>query len=286
LSRADLELHTTVIAEPLEAERLGARVVAQPPMSQAVLALMALGVLNNSPARGRGDRTHLAVEAIEAAFAFRSDVGSRPDSWLLGQSLHVDPLRAQRRGGPTRQSHTTTVTAADMNGMVVSMVISLFDEFGCATLVPEGGFFLNDRMLGFSADPASPLSARPGVRPVHTLAPLIVDDGTSVFALATPGADGQVQTLTQVIDSVLSDGDSLTEAIDRPRWRSTDARLVLEGGFDATLAADLAERGHDLVWGERGGHAFGAVVAAGVDVETGTVFAAADLRREAASGVC
>ena len=30
------------------------------------------------------------------------------------------------------------------------MLISVFDEFGCATYVPEGGFFLNDRLLGFS----------------------------------------------------------------------------------------------------------------------------------------
>jgi gamma-glutamyltranspeptidase/glutathione hydrolase len=286
LSRADLAAHSTVVAEPLTAQRLGAKVIAQPPMSQAVLALMALGVLSDSASTDRGDRTHVAVEAIEAAFAYRADVLSRPGSWLLDQRLIVDPARAGRRGGPTRQSHTTTVTASDANGMVVSMVISLFDEFGCATLVPEGGFFLNDRMLGFSIDPGSPLRAFPGARPVHTLAPLIVEDGTRVIALATPGADGQVQTLTQVIDAILAEGASLTEAIDRPRWRSTDARLALEGGFDAIVAEDLAQRGHDLVWGEAGGHAFGAVVAAGVDTHSGTVFAAADLRREAACSVC
>src|SRR3712207_8643761 len=57
----------------------------------------------------------------------------------------VDPERAARRGGPRAYSHTTSVCTADADGTVVSMLISVFDDFGSAVLVPEGGFVLNDR---------------------------------------------------------------------------------------------------------------------------------------------
>ena len=284
---ADFAAHQTVEGPALSARRLGATIWASPPASQAVLTLMALGVLDEEPSTDPTDRVHLAIEAIEAAFAFRAVVAdSQGISGLLAKQLVVDRIRAQHRGGPTQQTHTTTVTAADRSGTVVSMVISLYDEFGCATLVPEHGFFLNDRMLGFDEDQDSPNRARPSARPVHTLSPVLVDDGRRRFAVSTPGADGQVQTVTQVIDSILADGLSLPAAVDRPRWRSSDSVVVLETGFDPEVAHGLARRGHQLEWRPGRDKSFGAVVVAGYEIDSGTTFGVADLRREATTSVC
>ena len=285
LSLADLAAHETVRRAPLARPFRAAVVHAQPPVSQAVLALMALGALDGIEDTRRDVRAHAGVEAIEAAFQHRAEITAPgAEERLLAAELGVDLDVAQGRGGPTAATHTTAVATADPDGLVVSMVISVFDEFGSAALVPEGGFFLNNRMVGFGAD--APANEVAGVRPVHTLSPLLVEQDARTFAAATPGMDGQVQTLTQVLDAVLAEGEDLTAALDRRRWRSTDGRLVLEEGFEPEAAALLAERGHEVTWAPAGGQPFGATVVAGIDHRHGGVFAAADLRREAWAGAC
>ena len=100
------------------------------------------------------------------------------------------------------------------------------------------------------------------------------------FALCTPGSDGQVQFLVQTL-LALSDGDSLTVALDRPRVRTVDGRLAVEDDLDPAVLRHLEARGHE-VWLRPPGEArFGAMVAAGVEHATGALFAAADPRREA-----
>lgn len=285
LTADDLAAHETVRRAPFCRPFRAAHVHAQPPVSQAVLALMALGALDGIDDTRRHVRAHAGVEAIEAAFQHRAQI-TAPDAAerLLDAELHVDLGSALRRGGPTAATHTTAVATADPDGLVVSMVVSVFDEFGSATLVPEAGFFLNNRMAGFATD--APGDEVAGARPVHTLSPLLVEQDARTFAVATPGMDGQVQTLTQVLDAVLAEGVDLTAALDRRRWRSTDGRLVVEEGFEPEAAALLAGRGHDVTWAPAGGQPFGAAVVAGIDHRHGGVFAAADLRREAWAGAC
>jgi gamma-glutamyltranspeptidase/glutathione hydrolase len=283
----DLAAHTTAVRAPLTASYRVLDVTVQPPVSQAVLALMALSALERSGAGEPAERAHVAVEAIEGAFAHKHEVaadGARER--LLELELQPDVERAARRGGPTGGLHTTAVTTADSDGVVVSMLISVFDLFGCGVLVPEGGFLLNDRLSGCSIDPASPNFPAPGRRPVHTLSPSLVSSAERTFALATPGADGQVQTLVQVIDAVATDGDRLPRALDRPRWRSNDGQLLIEDDYDAAVVAELERRGHELVRLPAGSMSFGAAAAAGVDAATGTPFAASDPRGGAWAAAC
>lgn len=281
LSADDLAAHRTVVREPLQSTYRGAELLLQPPISQAILLAMALKYLEGYDEEDDDLHTHLAVEAIEAAFEYRDGIRAPgAEKRLLESRLNVDPERARRRGGPTGYAHTTAVTAADDTGTIVSMLVSVFDDFGCASLVPEGGFLLNDRLLGSSQDPESPNAARPGERPVHTLSPIILRDVHNLVALATPGADGQVQTLLQVVTKLKDEGLSLWEALELPRWRSVDARLAIERNLDADLKRALSSKGHDLVELPPGHSLFGAVAAAGIDLDYGSLFAATDPRRE------
>src|SRR5262249_62083270 len=116
--------------------------------------------------------------------------------------------------------HTTSVGAAGADGQVVSMLVSVYALFGCGVLVPECGFLLNDRLAGCSDDPESPDAVAPGRLPVHTLSPSLVSDERRAFALTTPGADGQVQTLLQLIDALVVGGEDLPRGRDRPRLRA------------------------------------------------------------------
>jgi gamma-glutamyltranspeptidase/glutathione hydrolase len=273
----DLADPATRIGAPVRTRRLGFDLGVQPPRSQATLLPMALGALERSGATGRAERTHVLVEALEAAFAHR-DALAEPEAVarLLDLDLHVDPERAQRRGGPRAYQHTTAVCTADADGTVVSMLVSVFDDFGSAVLVPEGGFVLNDRLLGFTGPPND---ARPGEAPVSTLSPALADDGELRLAIATPGADAQVQTLAQVL-LALSEGEGLDAALDRPRFRAVDGQLHVEQDAGDDLLAALRDRGHDVVALPSGDRTTGAVAAAGIERATGTLVAASDRRRE------
>lgn len=275
LSVADLAAHATQTPDPVEVAWGTGRLAVQPPMSQGVLLAMAAQAVDRLRAEGVEVTPHVLVEATEAAFAHRSSCG-RGEA-LLDERLEIDLRRAAGRGGPRSYLHTAGVSVADADGLVVSSLISVFDGFGSAVFVPELGFVLNNRAAGFTdGDNAW----GPAKRPVHTLAPALLVDGAQTVALATPGADGQVQTLLQVLDHVRG-GASWESAVEEPRWRSQDGRLLVERRHRASEA--LAAAGHELVPRPDGDDIFGAVVVAGV--AGGAAFAVADHRRGCAEGV-
>jgi len=102
-----------------------------------------------------------------------------------------------------------------------------------------------------------------------------------VFALATPGADGQVQTLLQVLVAIQREQWDLAWAIARPRWRSENGALLIEQSHPGI--AGLATLGHRVTPIADGDVRFGAVVCAGwIDDQP---VAGADWRRETSAGV-
>jgi gamma-glutamyltranspeptidase/glutathione hydrolase len=276
LAETDLAAHETVVTKPIETQWGGLRIAAQPPMAQGVLLNMAVNAL-----AGLGDfpnelNDHVAVELTEAAFAFRSQV-ARGEA-LLKAPLTVDFTKAAHRGGPRAYLHTAGVAAADAEGRVISSLVSVFDDFGSAVYVPELGITLNNRAGGFTEGDNAPA---PGKRPVHTLAPVLVTDSDGVLALATPGADGQVQTLLQVLVGLQRDGLDLARALARPRWRSENGRLLIEHSHAGI--EKLRALGHDVVPLADGEVRFGAVVCAGFMGDA--PLAGADWRRETWAGV-
>lgn len=261
LTAPELAAHRTPSPPPVEVAVNGTRVIVQPPVSQGILAAAAL-------ARSNGSGGVDLVDAMVDAFAMRHVVTT--DQWadVLGTLI---PMQTRFRG-PTSGTHTTSVACADDAGMTVAVLISVYHEFGCGVFVEEIGSFLNDRLLGANL---APLSA--DRRPLHTLAPmLLVRDGL-VTALATPGADAQVQVLAQVAQAVMAEGCSLPEAIERPRWRLQDGRLLVEEGTPHDTIARLRARDHDVAVVADDGLVFGSVTAAGHDGRS--TFAVADSRR-------
>jgi gamma-glutamyltranspeptidase/glutathione hydrolase len=276
LSEQDLAAPAAEIRTPLSLH-LGDQVLhVQPPQSQGVLLLMALNGWQRGGFAAGPSLAHLGVELTQAAFAFRDEIARGAE--LLDEPLEVDPERAQRRGGPRSYLHTAGVAVADSDGAVASSLVSVFDDFGSAVFVPEGGFVLNNRAGGFTTGANA---FAPGKRPVHTLAPALLVGPGGVTALSTPGADGQVQTLLQVILGSVIAGNDLSEVVASSRWRSEDGKLLVEAGHPAR--ADLVARGHEVVDVAGGDVRFGAVTAAGHF--DGVPFALPDWRRITWAGV-
>ncbi|PTA47492.1 gamma-glutamyltransferase [Micromonospora sp. RP3T] len=276
LSEADLAGHQTAVGPAVAVDWAGGRLHVQPPSSQGVLLAMAARWLHRHPPAPGEDLDHLLVEVTEAAFRHRDDCAR--GAALLAEPLSVDRQRARRLGGPRAYLHTAGVATADAAGQVVSSLVSVFDDFGSGVYVPEAGLVLNNRAGGFTGGANA---AAPGALPVHTLAPAVVELPGAALALATPGADGQVQTLLQILARMRYAGADLASAVAAPRWRSQGGELLVED--DHPGRAGLAGRGHVVRDVSAGDEVFGAAVAAGTGA-TGP-FAAADWRRLVWSGV-
>ncbi len=197
---------------------------------------------------------------------------------LLAHRLSFDMERASLRGGPRAYLHTAGVAVSDHRGWCASSLVSVFDDFGSGVMVPGFGFLLNNRAGGFTA---SPNDAAPGKRPVHTLAPALLETTGGPIALSTPGADGQVQSLLQVLTALMIERTDLARAISRPRWRSENGNLLVEASHPRREA--LAALGHRVVEMPDGDMRAGAITAAGV--LNGAPVACADWRRLSWAGV-
>lgn len=276
LSPDDLARHETWVAAPVTTSWNGLAVHVQPPMTQGVLLAMCLAALERLGPIPPAQLDHVAIELTEASFAFRDRSGE--GAALLDEPLDIDPTKPMHRGGPRAYLHTAGVAAADERGLTVSSLVSVFDDFGSGVFVPQGGFVLNNRAGGFTKGPNAPA---PGRRPVHTLAPALIETERGPLALATPGADGQIQTLLQALLNVFLRGADLASAVAAPRWRSEDGRILIEAGHGGADA--LAALGHRIDVLADGHMKFGALVVAGhLDARPVTL---ADWRRETWAGV-
>jgi len=283
--------------QPLSSKYRGCTVFEQAPPSQGLVLLEALNVAKHFPLAEWGmtsaDSVHVLVEATRLAFAdVRARVGDPefvdvPIGRLLSEdhaaelAARIDLRRAGSAAPVTIASDTTSFVVA-AGEMAVCYIQSVFAPWGSRFVVPGTGILMNNRMTGFSLDPAGPNLVAPGKRTLHTLNNfLVVRDGRLVVGGGTPGADFQVQTNLQVIAGVLDWGLDIQAAVDSPRWATaTGGRLNVEGRFPGSVQADLAARGHDVrpaaAWGVR---ACSQLVAS-VD---GGWAAASDLRGEGAA---
>jgi gamma-glutamyltranspeptidase/glutathione hydrolase len=276
LGEEDLAAHATVTAAPIDTPWGDLVIHTQPPMTQGILLNLSVQALSRMGELESPSADHAAIEFTNAAFAYRDDVAT--GAALLAHELTIDVARASNRGGPRAYLHTAGVACADAEGRVVSSLVSVFDDFGSCVFVPQLGITLNNRAGGFTAGANAP---GPGKRPVHTLAPCMLATPQGMLALATPGADGQVQTLLQVLKGLRIEGLDLSTAIARPRWRSENGGLLIEQSHPHVEL--LLALGHRITRCVDGDARFGAVVSAGyLDAEP---IAAADWRRETSAGV-
>jgi gamma-glutamyltranspeptidase/glutathione hydrolase len=274
LTPDDLASHRTVEGPPLEMQWGDRRIVFGRPPSQAILLGIALRALDRFGPVPEGRADHLRIEAITGAFGLRDRV--MEGEALLDETVMLDADRAGGALGPRPFLHTAGVSAASADGWVVSSLVSVFESFGSATFVPEGGFTLNNRAACFTN---APNDAEPGKLPVHTLSPILLTGGEEVRALATPGADGQVQSLLQVLTAHAGLGD-WEAAMAAPRWRSNSGQLLIERSHPGRAA--LEALGHRIEVRDDGDGTFGSMTSAGV--AGGRAFALSDWRESTSSG--
>jgi len=299
----DLADHRSTWVEPIEAAYRGYRICVVPPNSQGVGLLMQANILENFDLAKLGHNSteyvHLFVEAKKLVFANRDVYVCDPDFYSIPvekmvskayaqeQMSRIDQNRAASDVSPThfRSAGEDTVYLAvvDREGNAVSMINSLYEAFGSGMMVEGTGIMLHNRGKDFSLDPAHVNCIEPHKRPYHTLSPcMIFKGGRPCMVLGTPGADGQTQTLLQVIANTIDFEADVQEAIESPRWRSNPGnRLLIEGRFPNEVIEGLKAKGHEIellpAWSSICGGAQGIII----DGKRGVFMAGADPRRQA-----
>ncbi|MGA1278743.1 MAG: gamma-glutamyltransferase family protein [Candidatus Nanopelagicaceae bacterium] len=271
----DLARHHTRIEPPLTAKYRDQIIHAQPPPSQGMILAteMLLADRMELASMSEVDRIHFLVEAKKIGFADRYRTLGDSDETLsevervlsrdhISKRLsEIDMSRARLESLDTTEgSDTTYLLAVDEEGNAISWIQSVFHGFGASFAIDGTGILLNNRLTGFSLDPASPNFIAPGKRPAHTLNAFIVThaDGSLHLVSGTPGANIQVQTNAQVISAVIDLGMSAQEAVEAPRWQHLVApgesagvegysgHLQLESRFDPETIEGLRRKGHDV----------------------------------------
>jgi gamma-glutamyltranspeptidase/glutathione hydrolase len=296
----DLAAQTTERAAPAVLRWHGAELVAHPPNSQAAVALMVLGALSNDGAATDLDWTHLAIEAIKNAFDERDARFAEPaamarsiDDLLAPEALaasraRIDPLRARRRAATTDRGGTIAVVAVDDEGRAVSLIESLYMNFGSGLVARGTGIFLQNRGAYFRLEDGHPNELGGRKRPLHTLSPgMLLRDGKPEFVYGTMGGDGQPQTHVQLVHAIYERGASVQQAIDAPRFvygRDSESAFAdsvrVESRLPAEIVAGLRARGHAVeVLGPYDG-ALGHAHGIAIDRERGSLAGGADPRAD------
>ncbi|TMJ64209.1 MAG: gamma-glutamyltranspeptidase, partial [Alphaproteobacteria bacterium] len=100
-------------------------------------------------------------------------------------------------------------------------------------------------------------------------------------ALGTPGSYGILQTQVQALVQHLDFGSPLQEAIEQPRARLWDGRLVEpESRFEPAVLDKLVERGHTIQRSRAWIMRVGGMQGVAIDPATGLMTGACDPRRD------
>jgi len=286
LAPGDLERHRAKLVTPLALAHSLGTVYNLPPPTQGMVSLLILGVLDALDVGATGpssaDYVHIAVEATKRAFAVRDHcltdpayMTVDPRALLVPRKIrelaaNVDRGRAASWSGGKGPADTVWMGVVDGAGRAVSMIQSLYHEFGAGVVLEETGINWQNRGCSFSLDPAALNSLRPGRKPFHTLnsALAVLRDGRTLV-YGTMGGDGQPQTQAALFTRIAVFGMDPQQAVAAPRWLlgrtwgQVSDSLKLESRFSTGVVADLARRGHVMEvlaeYDEAMGHA-GAIV--------------------------
>jgi gamma-glutamyltranspeptidase/glutathione hydrolase len=258
IRQEDLARHASRWEVPLCAEFQDFNIAVTPPNSVAILLLAQLQILSatsfSTLEHNSGEYVDLLVRIKRHVFqAVLPSVGD-PEAMkvspsdLLKGCTSLNPKYGASRSERMKPEppDTTCVVVADSEGNVVSLIQSIFHHFGCGAMAGETGIILNNRMLGFVAEPNQVNSIGAAKRPAHTLSPvLVLRNNLPFLAISTPGAFAQTQIVLQVLINFLVFKMELQQAVEVPRWfDGLDNALLLESRIGLSSVETLKRLGH------------------------------------------
>ena len=267
-------------------ETEGLEVWEHPPNGQGIVALMALGILEELERTQRirtfiegehncAEYLHAVIESLRIAFADTSWWVTDPNvervpskelisrSYLSERATLFDPNKASDiidHGSPAH-NHCDTVYFAvtDRFGNAISFINSVYGKFGTG-IIPQGcGFTLQSRAANFNLQEGHPNAYAPRKRPYHTIIPAIVTNSNDQSLHTVYGVMGgfmQPQGHVQVLLNMLAFRHTPQAALDAPRFcigagtpeqgKVLDRTIYLEEGIGEEVVKQLRVLGHNV----------------------------------------
>ncbi|WP_298137356.1 gamma-glutamyltransferase family protein [Acidiferrobacter sp.] len=268
VTSADLKATRALYVRPLAVSYRGGVAFNMPPPTQGVTALQILHLLNRfeiPPARGDDTRFYvLLIEAIKTALADRNRFVADPTfvPVPVHAMLHSEgPVHGHHDAGasapeamdPALPGDTVWIGVRDPAGGSVSLIQSLFFDFGSGVMAGDTGVLWHNRGAAFSPTIGHPNAWAPGKRPLHTLSPgLYRKQGKVRVIYGSQGGDGQPQALAHILTRIVDFGLDPFTALARPRihvgptFLDTRKGIKIETNADMTAIQDLQQFGYPI----------------------------------------
>jgi len=263
----DLAAHRAIETTPLRAALRSGDVYNVPPPTQGIASLIILGVFDRlgCPTADGYAHLHGLVESTKQAFLVRDRIVTdpayateEPHTYLAASELDkmASRIRADRAlpwPAPPGGGDTIWLGVIDGAGRAVSLIQSIYWEFGSGVVLPSTGVLWQNRGMSFSLADGALNPLRPGRKPFHTLNPAmarLVDGRLMVYG--TMGGEGQPQTQAAVFTRHVLYGQELQAAITAPRWLlgrtwgQASTNLKIENRVGPSVVASLRQAGHDV----------------------------------------
>jgi gamma-glutamyltranspeptidase/glutathione hydrolase len=273
LAASDLETYQPEWVEPVSSTYRGWTVSELPPSSIGVAALSMLNIMEHFPLAEYGQNSaralHVMIEAKKLAYADLSKydgdpaASQIPTAALLSKSLAaeraklIDPSQAHCQVLPSDLSaklnsigkDTTYLSVVDGEGNIVSLIQSVYNEFGSGLVVPGAGFPLHDRGALFDFEPGKANSLAPHKRPVTTLMPGFMQKDDIRIGFGIMGGFNQAQAHAQFVSNLVDFGFNIQAALEAPRFTKLNfdgCDVQIESPVPQSTRDELTKFGHQL----------------------------------------
>ena len=305
LSEQDLAEFSSEWVEPISTTYRGWTVSELPPNGQGLAALEMLNIMETFPLQQWGLNStgtlHAMIEAKKLAYAdlirYIGDpkFSRLPVATLLskefaaGRAKQIDPNKANCRVGPgslPQGSDTIYLSVVDREGNIVSLIQSIYSNFGSGVVAEGTGFVFHNRGGLFSLEPNSPNALAPRKRPLHTIIPAFMERGDVRIAFGIMGGWNQSQAHAQFVSHVVDFNQNIQAAMEEARFTKTSfdgCDVELEDRVPAGVRAELEAKGHVLEMHHGWSNSFGGGQAVMRDFASGVNYGASDPRKDGAA---
>lgn len=269
ISMTDLARTRTRRSAPVRMDYRDVTLLAPPPPTQGTTTLGIMGVLGQLPIstlpKDSPSYYHYLIEAVKQAFLDREKIADLGDEWLglVDELLALKRLEIKAKAvkseealpwpHPYDHGDTAHLAAVDSQGRCVSLLQSIYFDWGSGIVAGDTGILWQNRGAAFSTDPNHRNVLKAGKRPFYTLNPgIALRDGKPYLIYGTQGADGQPQTLALLLSLLIDHDAGLIEALSSPRFlvgkTFSDSResVKIESNLGESAISRLSDLGHEI----------------------------------------
>ncbi len=258
---------------PISTTYRGWTVYELPAPTQGIAALMMLNLMERFPLKEWGFHSaramHAMIEAKKLAYADMLQYTADPRFTTVPTAAMLDKSRAAERAraidmsraacavSPVQYasvsglsgSETIYLTVVDKDGNIVSLIQSIYSEFGSGLTAPGTGVLLHNRGALFTLDRDAVNVLAPRKRPLHTIIPAFMEkDGTRI-GFGIMGGWNQSQAHAQFVSNIADHGMTLQQALEAGRFSKASfdgCDVSVETLVPANVRAALSSLGHDV----------------------------------------